>query len=95
MRLSQPRLQPLSDGDLERIKVLAIGSVMIAPRSTNSWLLMGMSEALQGRDASAVGSFKLAIHVSQKEDNTRKYLQNLAESTSEAQIAAAIRQALR
>jgi type IV secretion system protein VirD4 len=82
-------------GDMERIKVLAIGSVMIAPRSTNSWMLMGMSDALQGRDASAVGSFKLAIHVSQKEHNTRRYLQNLADSTGEAQIATAIRQALR
>jgi len=81
-------------GNFEEIRKLAVAGPMLAPASTNSWMLLGIAEATADRPAHATGAFRIALAVSRSAANTQRYFQELASTSTDARVAAAIQEAL-
>lgn len=68
---------------------------LLAPATTNAWMVVGLSEALRDLPDHAAAAFGYAISVSKNAERTRKYFVSLADDAGDARVAAAIRTALR
>ncbi|MGJ7508666.1 hypothetical protein [Variovorax sp. GT1P44] len=81
--------------DYASIETLPALLLLQAPKSTNTWIVMGAWAAAQGRDDVASGSLDLAFKWSQNTRVTRAFMDKLAEQVRNPVVALALRDALR
>jgi curved DNA-binding protein CbpA len=76
----------------------AFTSLALAPKATNSWLVLGLTLANRSKKTeelrAATGAFMLAIHFSRNAGFTKKYILDLTEKTNNIKIAQALREAV-
>lgn len=86
-------------GEHQLLGSSSLMALMLAPETTNAWLVFGLSLALnsttsQSLDRVASGAMLLAIRFSRDAEFTRKYLRGLAAKASDPSVTRAIEQAL-
>jgi hypothetical protein len=73
-------------------------SLALAPKATNSWLVLGLTLANRSKKTeelkAAEGAFILAIHFSRNPTFTKKYMLELAEKSNNTNVQQAMKQAL-
>jgi tetratricopeptide (TPR) repeat protein len=80
---------------LDRIGKVAQFVVLLAPQTTNAWMLAGIADAAESRHDNAVASFSYGIRLSKNPSFTKKYLLNeIAGGSADARVAGAVRQAV-
>jgi hypothetical protein len=82
-------------GDKTMLNSAAMMALGLAPKSTNTWVVMGLSlgESVEG-GSFAVGAFMLAIKFSRNSNFTKKYLLELADKSANQNLRNALRTAV-
>jgi len=91
-------LTSYEDGQFEATRAAAKIVPFLAPRTTNAWLVLGLGEALDGKEgieSAATGAFILSIHLSRNPAFTRKYLASLAAKATDPKVQQWISAALK
>ncbi|MFZ3139122.1 SH3 domain-containing protein [Polaromonas sp.] len=91
-------LSNYSLGRVEPVRFASHALIAIAPRATNTWMLLGLSEAMDESetklDSLATGSFILAIKLSRNSEATRKYFKDLIAKSKNPRVQQLLRDAM-
>ncbi len=92
-------LAAFQEGNMDIVKSVGRIVPLLAPMTTNAWLVFGLAEALDSNDrasgdTTATGAFILAIKLSRNAANTRKYLLDIEKKTEITRLKVLISDAL-
>ena len=92
-------LAAFQEGNMDIVKTAGRIVPLLAPMTTNAWLVFGLAEALDSNDrasgdTTATGAFILAIKLSRNAANTRKYLLDIEKKTEITRLKVLISDAL-